>query len=135
MSKPLKGLKLKVRIYLQIFHSFGEKRIFSSHSDCDATSEIELFLILFNRFKPLTNVTKNSISDGARVLDRPLWVRNNLIVAFKKIQCQRNQPLLLLSWFSIYHCYYLIILYTTFYFFILTFSITDVWTTAIKQIK
>ena len=84
MSKPLKGLKLKVRIYLQIFHSFGEKRIFSSHSDCDATSEIELFLRLFNRFKPLTNVTKNSISDGARVLDRPLWVRNNLIVAFKK---------------------------------------------------
>ena len=37
-----------------------------------ATSKTELFVILVNGFVPLTNVIKNSISDIARMLDKPV---------------------------------------------------------------
>ena len=37
-----------------------------------ATSEMELFVIIVNGWKPLTIITKSSILDVAAVLD-PLW--------------------------------------------------------------
>ena len=37
-----------------------------------ATSKVELFVIIYNRFQPLTIITKNSTLDAAAVLDPPL---------------------------------------------------------------
>ena len=37
-----------------------------------ATSKIKLFVTSVNKFQPLTNITKNSILDTARVLDPSL---------------------------------------------------------------
>ena len=40
-----------------------------------ATSKVELFLIIFNGFQPLTIVTKSSTLDVAAVLDLPLLMK------------------------------------------------------------
>ena len=37
-----------------------------------ATSKVELFVIIVNRFQPLSIITKNSTLDAAAVLDPPL---------------------------------------------------------------
>ena len=39
-----------------------------------ATSKVELFVIIINRWKPLTIITKSSTLDVAAVLDRPLTI-------------------------------------------------------------
>ena len=40
--------------------------------ETDATSKLEMFVILVNGLQPPTNITKNSIFDVAVVLDTPL---------------------------------------------------------------
>ena len=47
-----------------------------SGSRTTATSKVELFLIIFNGFQPLTIVTKSSTLDVAAVLDLPLLMKS-----------------------------------------------------------
>ena len=47
-----------------------------SGSRTTAASKVELFLIIFNGFQPLTIVTKSSTLDVAAVLDLPLLMKS-----------------------------------------------------------
>ena len=47
-----------------------------SGSRTTATSKVELFLIIFNGFQPLTIVTKSSTLDVAAVQDLPLLMKS-----------------------------------------------------------
>ena len=43
-----------------------------------ATSKVELFVIIFDDFQPLTIITKSFILDVAAVLDLPLNLNRNI---------------------------------------------------------
>ena len=65
---------LKFKIYMQkqspglLFCLTGVREL----PETPAASKLEFFVILVNGLQPLTNVTKNSILDVARVPDTPL---------------------------------------------------------------